>query len=114
MLPFLGRYGLNSGCERLVSRGVNRPVFDSCASRVFAKKVVVLPIPRGPDGSGHESAATVWTDIAQYAFYAGCTKRTFIGADAGLKGVGWQSFVAMLAGRSEFQHGGSFYVERPA
>ena len=58
------RYGLNSDGEQLMSREVNMPVFDGCASRVLPKKVVALPVLRGPDGSGHETAATVRADIA--------------------------------------------------
>jgi hypothetical protein len=36
------------------------------------------------------------------------TKRTFIGADARFKRVGWQSCVAVFASWPEFQHGLSF------
>lgn len=94
-----------------MSREVNMPVFDGCASRVLPKKVVALPVFRWPDGSGHKAAAAVRADIAQDRLHAGGTERTFIGADACLQGVGWQSFVTMLAGRSEFQHGGCFGME---
>lgn len=94
-----------------MSREINRPVFDGCVRRVLTKKVVTLPVVRRSDGSGSEAATTVRADIAQHLLHTGGTKRTFIGADAGLKGVGWQSFVAMLAGRSEFQHGGCFGME---
>lgn len=68
-----------------MSGEINRPVFDGCASRVLAKKVVTLPVLRGPDGSGHEAATTVRADIAQHLLHTGGTKRTFVGADARLK-----------------------------
>jgi hypothetical protein len=111
-LPFFRREASKSGRKQRMSRDINRLVFDCCARRVLAKKVVTLPVVRRPDGSRNEAAATVWTDVAQHMFHAGRTKRTFIGADAGLKRVWWQSFVAVFARGSEFQHGASFYVRR--
>lgn len=71
-----------------MSRDIDRPVFYSCARRVLAKKVVTLPVPRLPDGSGNEAATTVWTDIVQHMLDAGGTERTFIGADACLSELG--------------------------
>ena len=68
-----------------MSRDINRLVFDGCARRILAQKVVTLPIFRRSDGSGKEAAATIWTDIAQHILNTCRTKRTFIGADARLK-----------------------------
>lgn len=61
---------------------INRLVFDGCAHRILAKKVVTLPIMRRSDWSGSEATTTIWTDIAQHILNTGRTKRTFIGADA--------------------------------
>ena len=93
-----------------MSHPVNWPVLYCRACRVLAKKIVVFPVCRRSDGSGHEAAAAIGTDIAQHLFNAGGTERTFIGADARFKGVGRQRFIAMFAGRSEFQHDHAFYV----
>lgn len=95
-----------------MSREINRPVFDGCASRLLPKKVVTLPVCRRSDGAENETATAVGADVAQYLINACGKERTFIGADACLTRIGWQRFVAVLAGRPEFQHGGFFYVER--
>ena len=63
---------------------INGPVFPGCASWIFANVVVTLPILRRPDWPLHKAAATVGTDVVQYLLNAGCTERTFIGADARL------------------------------
>ena len=84
-LPFLRRSSSDGSRERCVSRDINRLVPYLCARRVLAKKVATLPVLRWPDGPGYETAATVWTDIAQDILNTGGTKRTFIGADTCLK-----------------------------
>ena len=93
-----------------MSRTINRPVFYCCARWVLAKKVVTFPVLRRSDRSGNESATTVRTDIAKDIVNAGRAERTFIGADACLKRVGRERFVAVFAGWPEFQHGGSSFV----
>jgi len=95
--------------ERLVSGNIYRPVFDFCARRILAKKIVILPILRRSNRSENKAAATIWTNVPQDILNAIGAKRTFIGADACLKGVGWQSPVAVLAGRPEFQHSVSLH-----
>ena len=85
-----------------MSRDIDWSVSDLCARWVLAEKVLAIPVLRRSDGPGNESTATVGTDIAQHMINAGGTKRTFIGADARLKGVGRQCCVAVLAGRPEF------------
>ena len=47
-----------------MSRDIDRPMLDRCARRVLAEKVIALPVLRRPDGSGHEAAAAVGTDVA--------------------------------------------------
>lgn len=94
-----------------MGRGINRPVCDGYASRVLAQKIIPFPVLRRPDGSGHEAAATVGANIVQHMLHAGGTECTFIGADARVQRVGWQSVVAMLTGRSEFQHVDPFCLE---
>ena len=84
-------------------------MFDLCARRILAKNIVALPIVRRSDRSGNKAAATIRTNVAQDILNAIGAKRTFIGADACLKGVGWQSFVAVLTRGPEFQHGVSFH-----
>jgi hypothetical protein len=85
-----------------MSRNINRPVSDDCTCRVFAEKIVTLPIRGRSDGARYESATAVGTDIAQHVFDAGGTERTFIGADACLKGVRRECSVAVLTGGPEF------------
>ena len=61
---------------------INGPMFHGGACRVLAQVVVTLPILRRSDGSGNETAATVGTDVVQYALHAGRAERAFIGANA--------------------------------
>lgn len=89
-----------------MSRAIDRLVFYGCARRVLVKEVVASPVPGRSDGPGHEAAPTVWTNIAQHPLDTVSAKRTFIGADACFRGVGRQDLVAVLTGRSEFQHMG--------
>ena len=96
-----------------MSRGVNRPVFDCCVCGILAKIVVVFPVLRRSDGSGHEATAAVWTDIAQYLIHAAGTEGTFIGADACVKRLGRQCCMTVLAGWPELKHGGSLYRLAP-
>lgn len=88
-----------------MSGDIDRPVLDHLTRRVLAEEIVVLPVLCRPDGSGHEAAATVRTDIAQDPVHAGRTERAFIRADTCFERVGWQSLIAVLARGSEFQHG---------
>ena len=84
VLPFLRRYGFNSGGEQLMSRKINRPVFDYCARRVLAKKVVALPVLRWPDWPGNKTPAAIWADIAQNLIDTRHAERTFISTDTRL------------------------------
>ena len=60
-------------------------MFDFSARRVFAKKVVTLPILGRSDGSRHKAATAILTDIVQNIVHTCGTERTLISADARFK-----------------------------
>lgn len=75
------------------------------AGRVVSEEVVVLPIPGWADGSWHKAAAAIWADVAQHGVYTMDAEGALVGADARLHRIGWECFVAVLAGGAEFKHG---------
>jgi len=68
-----------------MSRWINGPVLDPGAGRILAEEVVAFPVLRWSDWPGNESAATVWTDVAQDLINARCAERAFVRADARFK-----------------------------
>src|SRR5215510_15164245 len=104
-LAALGRDALDGSQERGVGLPVDRPVPDLRARGILAEVVVPLPVPGRPDGPRNEAAATVRTDVAQHLLDARGAEGALVGADARLGRLGWQRAVAVLAGRSELEHG---------
>ena len=68
------------------------------------KVVIAPPVFRWPDGPWHKIATAVRTDVTQKSIHARRAERAFIRADARLKRVRRQGFIAMLTGGSEFKH----------
>lgn len=60
-------------------------MFDFGTRRVLAKKVVVLPVPRRPDGLGNKATAAFRADITQNLVDTGSAERALIRTDARLK-----------------------------
>ncbi len=89
---------------------INRPVLDLGTRWVLAKEVVTFPVLRGPDWSGNKSATAVRADVLQDVIDTRGAERALVGADARIKRVGKQRFVAVLTGRSEFKHATSLSV----
>ena len=85
ILPFFRRKVFNRGRERRMSGCINGPVFDFCAGRVVAQKVIAFPVLGWADGPGNKAATAIWTDVVQHMVNAGSTERTFIRADACLQ-----------------------------
>ena len=79
---------------------IDRLVLDFGACRVFTEEIVPLPILGRPDWSANKSTAAIRADVLQDIVDTGGAKRALVGADAGLKRVGRQRLVAVLAGRS--------------
>lgn len=86
-----------------MGHGIDRPVPDFGARRVHAKKVVALPVPRRSDRSRNEPTAAVRTHVTE-RFDARRAERAFIRTNASIDGTGRQRLVAVLAGRTKFQH----------
>lgn len=85
-------------------RRIHRTVFHHGARRICPEKVVIVPIHRRSDRSRYEPAAAIGTDIFKNVLYAGGAEGALIRADARHKRVGWQRFITVFAGRSEFKH----------
>src|ERR1051325_7844197 len=89
--------------ESRVRGRIHGTVADRGARRVFAQIIVTLPIFRRSNRSRQEAAA-VRADVIEDRIDAGSAKRSPVGADARLEGIGRQRLVAMFAGRSELEH----------
>ena len=107
-LPFVGRYGLDCSREACVNCRIDRPVLDFGACRVLTEEIVAFPVFRWPDWSGNKSTTTIRADVLQDVIDTSGAERALVGADARLKRVGRQRLVAVLAGRSEFEHAAPF------
>jgi hypothetical protein len=83
---------------------VNRPVLDLGTRRIFAKEVVAFPIFRRSDWPRNKTTSAVRADVSQNVVDTRRTKRALVGANARFKRFGWQCFVAVFAGGSEFKH----------
>jgi hypothetical protein len=83
---------------------INRPVLDVGTRWILTEEVITFPVLRGSDWSRNKTAAAVRADVSQNAIDTSCTKRAFIRANAGFKGVWRQRFIAVFAGGSEFEH----------
>ena len=87
---------------------VDRPVTNIGACRVLAEIVVALPVARGPDRPRNEAATAVGTDVLEHAIHARGAERALVRADARVRCLGRQRFVAVLARRSKLEHRGPF------
>ena len=103
-LPLLRRNILDWSRELCMSCGINGPVLDPGARRVFIEEVVTLPVLRWPDGPRNKPTATVRTDVTQDTVNACYAERTFVSANACFERIRWQGLVAVFAGRAEFEH----------
>ena len=83
---------------------VDGAVPDRCRRRVFSEIVAGLPLARRPDRSLRKSAATVGAHVMQHMIDAARAEGAFIRADARLRRFGRQRFIAILAGRAQFEH----------
>ena len=81
-----------------VRRQINRPVLHDGAGRVLGE------ISPGADRSRGEAAAAIRADVAE-EIHAWRAKGALVGTDARLGGGGRQGLVAVLAGRTQLQHG---------
>jgi len=95
---------LDIGREALMRCQIHRPVLHLGARRICSQEVITLPIRRRSDRSRDKSAAAIWTDISQNTFDARDTEGALVGADARLKRIRQQRLIAMLTGRSKFEH----------
>src|SRR5688572_30837091 len=103
-LPFVGRYGLDSSREACMNCRIDRPVLDFGACRILAEEIVAFPVFRRPDWSGNKSATTIRADVLDDVIDTSGAERALVGADARLNRIRRQRLVAVLAGRSEFEH----------
>ena len=71
----------------------------------MGKAGVVSPSSNRADWARAKASAAIWTNVVQKLVDASGTKRTFIGADAGVIRVGSKVHVTPFAIWSEFQHG---------
>jgi hypothetical protein len=84
-LPLLWWYLFYWGREPCVGFGIDRPVFDVRARRVFAKIVVTFPVFRWTDWPGKKASAAVGADIFQDGLDASGAECALISTDASLK-----------------------------
>jgi RNA polymerase sigma-70 factor, ECF subfamily len=103
--PLLGRDRSNGSGEGRVRGRIDRPVPDLPAGRIRPEAVVPPPVARRPDRPRRESAAAVRAHVVEDPVDAGCAERALIAADARVERVRRQRCVAVLAGRTKFQHG---------
>src|SRR5512134_3714358 len=99
------RDGPDGRGETRVRLPVDRPVADARACRVLAEEIVAPPIPRRPDRPWCEASAAIGADVLQHFIDAGGAERALVAADPRLERIGRQRVVAVLTGRSEFEHG---------
>jgi hypothetical protein len=81
-LALLRRDVSNRGRELCMCYGINRPMPDPCARRVFAQKIVAPPVRRRSDRPGHEPAAAIGADVIENVLHTRCTEGAFVGANA--------------------------------
>lgn len=63
----------------------------------------ILPVRSSrPHRATGKTTTAIRTDVIQYVFNATSAKGTFIAADAGFGGAGWQVFIAGFAVGSQF------------
>ena len=103
-LSFVRRYGLDACGESCMRFGINGPVLDFGARRIFLKKIVALPVPRRPDWSGNKATTAVRADVVKHLVNTRGAKRALIAANACFRRVGRQCLVAVLAGWSKIKH----------
>ena len=90
--------------EALMGGNVHGPVFHLQARGILAEEIVALPVPGRSNGPWNEPAAAIRAHIVQDVLDAGRAERAFVGANAGIPGVGGQCFVAVLARRTKLEH----------
>ena len=80
-------------------------MLDGGACRIRVEVVAPFPILLRPDRPGTETSAAIRADIVQEGFNAGTAKGAFERANHRLRGMGRQRRVAVLASRSQLEHG---------
>ena len=98
--------------ELPVPRRVHGPMPDRGARGIRAEKIVAVPIVDRPDRAWGKTAAAIRADIVQDGFDARTAEGTFKRANHRIRGTGRERRVAILAGGSEFEHGGWSYLVR--
>ena len=93
--------------------GIDRAMFDCRACRKFPEIIVVSPIARGPYRVRHKSTAAIRANISDNIFDAIGAEGALETANAGICRIGRQKFIAILAGRSEFEHNRPFLSLHP-
>ena len=104
-LSFLRWGRLDLGREAGMRCQIHRSVCHLGARRIFSQEVALVPIHRRSNRSKDEPIAAIWAGITQNVFDAHNAEGTLVGADTRLKQIGRQRLIAMLAGRSQFEHG---------
>jgi hypothetical protein len=89
---------------------INGPMLDLGTGRILPEEVVAFPVLRRPDWSGNEATPAVRAHVLQDSIDTGGAEGAFVGTDARFERVWRQRPVAVLAGRPEFKHTGSFVV----
>jgi len=82
-------------------------MLDLGTRRVLTQEIVAFPVIHRSDWSWNKSAAAVRAHVLQEVVDTRRAKGALVCADARLKRVGRQCFVAVLAGWSEFKHSAS-------
>ena len=75
---------------------------DDGTGRVFAQKIVAIPVMRGPDRPMLKPSPAIGADIVQNMLHAIRTERALITANPRLRRIRQQRLVAVLTGMSEF------------
>src|SRR5215510_10909252 len=109
-LASVWRDGLDCGGKSSMGCRINGPMLDLAAGGILPEAVVAFPVLRRPDWSGNEATPAVRAHVLQDRIDTGGAKGAFIGTDACFERVRRQRPVAVLTGRPEFKHTGSFMV----
>src|SRR5262245_53107083 len=89
---------------------INGPMLNLGTGGILPEEVVAFPVRRRPDWSGNEATPAVRAHVLQNSIDTGGAKGAFVGTDACFDRVRRQRPVAVLAGRPELKHTGSFRV----
>ena len=101
LLPFLGWDRFDLGRKARMRRRIYRSVLHLGARRICSKEVVIVPIRRRSDRSRGEPTAAILAEISQNVFNTSNAEGALVRADARLKRIRRQCFVAVFTGWSK-------------